>query len=149
METPSSVEDAVLPPPALAAPQLGALQQFSCGKVTSTSPWQRSPAKWTPGSGERALHTHTHTGAHASQNTHGGARKHALVKVTMLRATKGQMVDSDAVPALAGCLEKKKREKVHFCCVSSWICPDCFVFIYFSVVFIQSRINFSNKCVCD
>lgn len=45
--------------------------------------------------------------AHASDNTHQlaetrrHARTHTLGKVTMLLETKGQMVDSDTVPALA------------------------------------------------
>lgn len=72
-EAQSQADDDVLllsASPALAAPQLGALQWFSCVKLTSTSPWQRSPTKWTPGSGNtRCIHRRACQSKHPSRHT--------------------------------------------------------------------------------
>lgn len=113
--------------PALAATQLSAVQWFSCVELTSTSPWQYSPTKWTFGS------QNTHWICRhvcASDNTHINSQKRtdehtSLGRATMLFETKGQMADNNIMPELARWL------KYAFLCVcvcmnmSLHISPRC------------------------
>lgn len=106
---------------------------FSDSKLTSTSPWQRSPTKWTPGSIHRracqSKHPSRHTQTHSGKGYNAARNK---------GADGGQR-----------CGASPGRVAGHKCislCVSSWIHPAASVF---AVVFFQSVINFSNRCLSD
>lgn len=105
--------------PALAAAQLGAVQWFSCAKLTSTSPWQYSATKWMSGNMHWIYwHVHMPVKTHILVHRNRCKHTHTLVKVTMLHETKGQMVDKGTVPALARWL--KICISVHTC---TWMNP--------------------------